>query len=97
MKMNFGIFQIQKWVSQTVRDQRVDEKSRVSCLVSFFPSWVMVLKLPKIVQFLQICADLTKKFKSIKAIYSDPIKLSQNLVCFIGLWAIVHKTLTDKI
>ena len=32
----------------------------------------MVLKLPKIVDFLQICADLSKKPKSIKAIYLDP-------------------------
>ena len=29
----------------------------------------MVLKLPKIVHFLEICADLGKRSKSIKAIY----------------------------
>ena len=29
----------------------------------------MVLKLPKIAHFLQICANLSKKSKSIKAIY----------------------------
>ena len=34
-----------------------------------FFSWVMVLKLSKKVQFLQFCADLTKKSKSNKAIY----------------------------
>ena len=32
----------------------------------------MVLKLLKIVHFLQICADLNKKSKSIKAIYLYP-------------------------
>ena len=32
----------------------------------------MVLKLPKIVHFLQICADFSKKSKSIKAIYLYP-------------------------
>ena len=32
----------------------------------------MVLKLPKIVYFLQICADLSKKLKSIKVIYLYP-------------------------
>ena len=32
----------------------------------------MTLKLPKIVYFLQICADLSKKSKSIKAIYLYP-------------------------
>ena len=69
MKTNLDIFQIQKWISQSVRAQKVDEKNGIICLVSFFPSWVMVLKLPKIVHFLQICADLSKKSKSIKAIY----------------------------
>ena len=88
--MNFGIFQIQKWVSQTVRDERVNEKSRIICLVSFFPSWVMVLKLPKIVQFLQICADLSKKSKSIKTIYLYPSErphhaLSENSMFYRGL------------
>ena len=51
MKMNFGNFQIQKGVSQTVRAQKVDEKYTVICLNSIFLSWVMVLKLLKIVQF----------------------------------------------
>ena len=45
----------------------------------------MVLKLPKIVNFLQICADIGKKSKSIKAIYLDPSErphhaLSENSV-----------------
>ena len=44
-------------------------KNGVICLVSMFPSWVMVLKLSKKVHFLQFCADLSKKSKSIKAIY----------------------------
>ena len=34
-----------------------------------FPSWVMVLKLSKRVHFLQFCADLSKKCRSIKDIY----------------------------
>ena len=72
MKMNFDIFQIQKLSSQTVRAQKVDEKKGVICLVSSFPSWVVVLKLPRIVHFLQICADLSKKFESFKAIYLFP-------------------------
>ena len=69
MKMNFEYFQIQKWILQTVRSEKVDEKNGVICLVSMFPSWVMVLKLSKKVHFLQFCADLSKKSKSIKAIY----------------------------
>ena len=69
MKMNFDIFQIKKRVSQTFTAQKVHEKNWVDCLTSFFPSRVMVLKLPKIVHFLQPCADLSKKSKSIRAIY----------------------------
>ena len=69
MKMNFDYFQIQKWMLQTVRAEKVDDKKGVFCLVSMFPSWVMVCKLSKKVHFLQFCADLSKKSKSIKAIY----------------------------
>ena len=69
MKTNFDVFLIQIWISETVRAQKLDEKNGVICLVSFFLSWVMVLKLPKIVHFLEICANVSKKSKSIKAIY----------------------------
>ena len=53
----------------TVRAKKVDEKNGVICLVSIFPSWVMVLKLSKKVYFLQFYADLPKKPKSVKVIY----------------------------
>ena len=49
---------------QTVREEIVDEKELNICLVSMFPSRVMVLKLSKKVYFLQFCADLNKKPKS---------------------------------
>ena len=74
MKTNFDIFQIQKWISQTVRAQKLNEKNGVICLVSFSRSWVMVLNLPKIVYFLQISADFRKKSKANKAIYLYPSK-----------------------
>ena len=49
----------------------------------------MVLKLPKIVHFLQMCADLSKKPKYIKAIHFYPSErprhaLSENSI-FIGV------------
>ena len=69
MKMNFEYFQTQKWMLQTVRAQKIDEKNGVICLVSMFPSRVMVLKLSKKVYFLQFYADLSKKPKFVKAIY----------------------------
>ena len=67
----------------TNRAPKVDEKDGFICLVSFFASWVMVLKLSKILHFLQICTDHSKKSKSIKAIYlypSDLIKIHFLLV-----------------
>ena len=36
MKINFDIFQIQKWISQIVRAQKVDEKNGIICQVPFF-------------------------------------------------------------
>ena len=54
---------------QTVRAEKIDEKNGVICPVSMFPSWDMVLKLSKTVNFLQFCPDLSKKYKFIKAIY----------------------------
>ena len=43
-KWIFDNFEIQKWISQTVRAQKVDEKNGAICLVYFFPSWGLVLK-----------------------------------------------------
>ena len=69
MKIKFDYFQIQKWMLQTVRAEKGDDKNGVICLLSMFPSWVMVQKLFKKVHFLQFCANLRKKSKSVKAIY----------------------------
>ena len=52
-------------------------KKGVISLVFMFPSWVMVFKLSKKVHFLQFCADLSKKSKSIKAIYKYVSERSQ--------------------
>ena len=74
---------------QTVRVEIVDEKKWVICLVFMFPSWLMVPKLSKKVHFFQICADLSKKSKSIKAIYiyaseSSLSTLSENGMVYRG-------------
>ena len=55
---------------QTVRAEKVDEENGVICLVFVFPSSVMVRKLAKIVHSLQFYADLCKKSKFVKAIYT---------------------------
>ena len=75
---------------QTVTVDKVDKKNGVICLVSMFPSWVMVCKLSKKGHFLQFCADLCKKSKSIKAIYiyaseSSHYTLSENAMFSSGL------------
>ena len=88
--MNFDYPQIQKWLLQTVRAEKVDEKNGAICLVSMFLSWVLVCKLSKKVYFLQFCADLSKKSKSVKAIYiyaseSSHYTLSENDMVYRGL------------
>ena len=92
MKTKFDNFQIQKWTWQTVS------------LFSIFSSWVMVLNLPKIVHFLQFCADLSKKPKSIKAIYLYPSEgphhaLSGNSMFYRGhsrYWGLKIQTSADS-
>ena len=90
--MNFDYFQIQKWILQTVRAEKVDEiiikkKNAVIRLVSMFPSWVMVCKLSKKVHILDFCADLSKKPTSLKAIYiyESHYTLSENAMVYRGL------------
>ena len=61
---------------KTVRAEKVDEKNGVLCLVSMFPSWFTVLKLSYKVNFWQFNADLSKKFKSVKAVYMYASKRS---------------------
>ena len=62
MKRNFEYFQIQKWMSQTIRAGKADGKHGVISLVSIFPSRVVVLKLCKrVISFLKFCADFSKK------------------------------------
>ena len=49
--------------------EKLDEKNGVICQVSMFPLWIMVQKLSRKVHVFQFCADLSKKFKFIEAIY----------------------------
>ena len=52
MKIIFDYFQIQKWILQTVRAEKVDEKNDAICLAFMFPCKLVVLKLSKKVHFL---------------------------------------------
>ena len=60
---------MQKWGSWTVRAWKADEKSGGISVVFTSPSWFMVLKLSKIVSFLQFFVDISKKSKAVIAIY----------------------------
>ena len=71
---------------QTVRAEKVDEKSGFICPVSMFPSWVIVIKLSKKVHFLQFCADLSKKSNSIKAIYIHASERSRYALSENGIY-----------
>ena len=68
MKINFDYFQIQKRMLQTVSAEKVDQKNWVICLVSIFPSRVMVRELSKKVHVLQLCADLSNESKCARTI-----------------------------
>ena len=85
MKMNFDYFQIQKWILQTAKVEKVDEKNGFICLAFMFPSWVMVLKLSKKVNFVQFCADLVKKSKPLKAISIYVLESSHHIVSENGI------------
>ena len=93
IKMIFYNFEIQQWISQIVRAQKVDVKIRIICLISFSTSWVMVLKLSKILNFLQIFADISKKPKSIKASYFDP---SESLRLVLSYNCVFYRHLSNK-
>ena len=68
LKMNLKYFQIQKWMLQPDRVEKVDEKNGVIWVFFMFPSWVMILKLSKKVHFFNFVLTLAKKSKYVKAI-----------------------------
>ena len=90
---NGGILTIFKYKNECYKQlerRKVDEKNWVICLVSTFPSRVMVFKLSKKGHFLQCCADLSKKSKPLKPIYMyaserSHYTFSENAMVFRGL------------
>ena len=83
--MNFDYFQIQKWMLQTVRVKKVDEKNVIIYLISMLRSWVMALKLSEKGHFLQFYVDLNMKSKSNEAIYIYASERSSNLLSENGI------------
>ena len=60
---------MQKWGSETVRAQKIDEKNGVISVLFISPSWFMVLKLSNILSFLQFFCWYQQKSKAVIAIY----------------------------
>ena len=99
MKMNFDILKYKNEYYKQSRKSR--SKNEVICLVFKFPSWVVVLNLSRKVNFLQFCADFSKKPKSVKVIYIFYLNVLtahfQKTIWFIGVWATLYEILAIKI
>ena len=89
----FEYFQIQKWILQAVREEKSRWKKGVICLVSMFPSWVMVLKLSTNVHFCNFVLTPARNLtESIKAIY---IYASERSRCVLLENCIVYYAMTQ--
>ena len=86
MEMNFEYFQLQEWILQIGKNRW---KNGVICLVSMFPSWVVVLKLSKKGIFLNYVLTSARNLSLLKEFtYMYPKGLNiyfQNMVLFIVL------------
>ena len=76
-------------------------KNEVTCLGFKFLTRVMTLNLPRKMNFLQFCANFSKKPKSVKAIYILHLKVLttdfQKMIWFIEVWATLYEILRIKI
>ena len=63
------IFKCKNEVPKQLGLEKQMKKNGVISVVFISPSWFMVLKLSKIVSFLQFFADISKKSKAVIAIY----------------------------
>ena len=109
MKINFGYFQIQRWMLLTVRAEKVDEKNGVTYLVSMFPSWIMVLEWCKKCNFCNFALTSARNLSLLNKFTNMHLKvlitLFQKMIWFMGVWATywfmgvwatVHEILTIK-
>ena len=86
LKMNFKHFQIQKCYKQ-IQQRKSRWKNGAICVVSMFPSWVVILKLSKKVHFFNFVLTSAKKSNYVKAIYiyaseRSCYALSENVVYY---------------
>ena len=97
IKLNFEIFEMQKWNIPTDKTQRVDEKNGVIC----FTRRVIVIRMSKMTPFFcifcwwrqKISHSLGKIFKYIVHL-KDLVKLFQKMLWIIGFSATISKMST---
>ena len=96
MKMNFDYFH-----NVINRAEKVDEKNGVLCLVSMFPSWIMVIKLSKKCIFWNFVVTSARNLSLLKQFRYKHlnvfITLFQKMVWFVGDWGIFYDVLAIKI
>ena len=101
LRVNFKYFEIQKWMLQTGRAEKLDEKSGVICVVSIFPSWLMILKLSEKVHFLNFVLTSAKNLSILKQFtymhLKDLVTHFQKMLLFTMLWLNVLKILVFEI
>ena len=80
---------------QIVRAEKVDKKNGVICLVSIFPSWVIVRK------FYNFVLSWARNLSQLKQITYMHLKVLttflEKIVWFIGVWATIQEILAIKI
>ena len=90
LKMNFKYFQIQKWILQVGKAEKVDEKNAVIFLVFMFPFWVMTLKLSKKCTFSILCWPQKKNLSMLMQFMYMHLKRLitrfQKMLLFTMLW-----------
>ena len=87
-KINFDYFQIQKWMLQTVRAEKLDEKNGVIYLVCMFPFELWSLNFPKSAFFAILCWPQQILLKQFTYVHLKVlITLFQQMVWLIGVWA----------
>ena len=100
MKMNFDYFQIQKWMLQTVRAEKVDEKMGSFAQFPCFLSDLWSLNCLKKCIFCNFVLTSARNLSLLKQFTYMHLKvlitLFQKMVWFIGVWA-VHEILVIKI
>ena len=101
--MTFGYFQIQKWMLQKVRAEKLDENNGMGSFVKF--PWILVKLWPLKCQkkcvfgiFLLTSARNMSLLKQLTYMHLKVlITLSQKMIWFIAVWPTIHEISAIKI